>query len=97
MRLGGQVFAEYSDPDGWIAALRDYGYSAAYCPVQSEDDAATVQAYANAAKEADVIIAEVGVWSNPLSPDEKTRRAVLALAYQLLSGLEKVLHVSCGR
>jgi sugar phosphate isomerase/epimerase len=90
MRLGGQVFAGYSDPDGWIAALRDYGYSAAYCPVRIEDDAATVQAYANAAKEADVIIAEVGAWSNPLSPDEKTRRAALAKCQEQLALADEI-------
>ena len=77
LRLGGPVFEKYTDPDGWVKAVKKLGYSAAYCPVgaQAKDD--VVKAYARAAKEAGIIIAEVGAWSNPISPDEETRRKAL--------------------
>jgi sugar phosphate isomerase/epimerase len=78
MRLGGPVFSNSSDPDSWLFALQHYGYSAAYCPLSSEDDPATIQVYTKAAQKANVVIAEVGVWNNPLSPDEPTRRDALA-------------------
>jgi sugar phosphate isomerase/epimerase len=78
MRLGGPVFQPFSDPDGWLAALRQAGYSAAYCPVNLDADQSTVKAYADAAQKANIVIAEVGTWSNPLSPDEEERRAALA-------------------
>jgi sugar phosphate isomerase/epimerase len=77
MRLGGPVF-EVSDPESWIKALRQSGYSAAYCPVDESADDATVQAYLRAAKAAGVIIAEGGAWSNPLSPDAETRQKAIA-------------------
>jgi sugar phosphate isomerase/epimerase len=77
MRLGGHVFIDEMTPDRWVAALKDAGYGAAYCPVTAEDDAETVAAYLHAAQEADIVIAEVGAWSNPLSPDEETRRDAL--------------------
>jgi sugar phosphate isomerase/epimerase len=77
MRLGGPIFVEGLTPERWTAALRDKGYSAAYCPVTSGADNATIQAYAQAAERAGVIIAEVGAWSNPLSDDEKTRQEAL--------------------
>ena len=77
MRLGGRVFKEYSDPESWVAALRHYGYSAAGWHVRDEVDFETVKAYAKAAQEADIIIAEVGAWSNPLSHDEEVRLAAL--------------------
>jgi sugar phosphate isomerase/epimerase len=64
-------------PDRWVAALKDAGYGAAYCPVSAEDDAETVSVYVEAAAEADIVIAEVGAWSNPLSPDEKVRAEAL--------------------
>ena len=70
MRLGGPVFEEYEDPDGWIAALRRAGYRAAFCPVNADQGDEVIQAYARAAEAADVVIAEVGAWSDPLSPDE---------------------------
>lgn len=75
MRLGGPVFVKYDDPDGWIEALKHHGYSAAFCPLRDADDPAAVQAYAEAAEKADVVIAEVGAFgNNPISPDSATRK-----------------------
>jgi len=84
MRLGGPI-SGFSDPKGWISALRPHGYTAAYCPVTAQDDPATIQAYREAADEANVVIAEVGAWSNPLSPDEKERRSALDKCKQQLA------------
>jgi sugar phosphate isomerase/epimerase len=75
--LGGPVFEKYQDPAGWVAALKKLGYSAAYCPVGAEAGDDVVEAYEKAAKDANIIIAEVGVWNNPISPDEKTRKEAL--------------------
>jgi len=89
MRLGGPVDA--NDPESWVAALRDNGYRAAYCPVGPGADPQTVQAYAQAAREAGIVIAEVGAWqNNPISSDEGVRgdalnkiQAALALADEI--------------
>jgi sugar phosphate isomerase/epimerase len=78
MRLGGPVFGKWTDPDGWAKAVRDLGYGAAYCPAKPGDDDATVAAYEKAAAGAGIVIAEVGAWSNPLSPDETEAKAALA-------------------
>ncbi len=78
MRLGAPIYEPFADPDAWVAAVRRRGYRAAYCPVKPDADAATIRAYAAAAARADIVIAEVGAWSNPLSPDEETRRAAIA-------------------
>jgi sugar phosphate isomerase/epimerase len=77
MRLGAPVFEPYDDPDGWVAALKRLGYSAAYCPVDAAADDATIRAYAKAARDGDIVIAEVGAWSNPLSADAETRASAL--------------------
>ncbi len=78
LRLGGPVvFEKTGDPDTWVRAVKKLGYSAAYCPVGADADSDTVAAYERAAKKADIIIAEVGAWSNPISPDEATRKAAL--------------------
>lgn len=77
MRLGGPVYVERMTPENWVAALRAAGYRAAYCPVSADDDDATIRAYVDAAAEADIVIAEVGAWSNPLSPDAQERQAAL--------------------
>ena len=73
MRLGGPIFESFDDPDSWAAAVRNAGYRAAYCPVGPGADDAEIRAYERAADEADIVIAEVGAWSNPLARDEKTR------------------------
>lgn len=78
MRLGGPIFGDTSTPQAWIAALRAAGYTAASCPIGNTADAGTVRAYADAAAEANIIIAEVGAWSNPLSPDEAERAAAIS-------------------
>lgn len=77
MRLGGPVFGDCSDPDRWVAATRAVGYRAAYCPVDASASDGTVREYARAAASADIVIAEVGAWSNPISTDEKVRAAAI--------------------
>lgn len=77
LRLGGPVFEKYQDPQGWVEAVKRLGYSAAYCPVGAKASDDEVRAYEEAARKADIIIAEVGAWSNPICRDEATRNAAL--------------------
>jgi sugar phosphate isomerase/epimerase len=77
MRLGAPLFQTYDDPTTWVAAIRAKGYGAAYCPVKLDADLAVITAYRQAAQAAGIVIAEVGAWSNPLSPDPVVRAAAL--------------------
>jgi sugar phosphate isomerase/epimerase len=88
LRMGGPV--EARDPDSWVDNLKRLGYRAAFCPVGpgAKDD--VVNDYARAAKQADIIIAEVGAWSNPISPDEKERQAALVKCRQHLALAERI-------
>lgn len=79
MRLGAPVFEKFNDPEGWALAHRRLGYRAAYCPLGEADNDALIRAYAEAARKNDLVVAEVGAWSNPLSPDETERAKALAL------------------
>jgi sugar phosphate isomerase/epimerase len=90
MRLGGPVFADCSTPESWIAGLRSHGYTAAYCPLEAKADDATVRAYADAAAAADIVIAEVGAWSNPISRDDEERRQALALCEAQLALADRI-------
>jgi len=72
MRLGAPLFDDCSTPEKWIAALRRKGYSAAFCPVGADAADDAVAAYEQAARENDIVIAEVGAWSSPLCRDEPT-------------------------
>jgi sugar phosphate isomerase/epimerase len=73
-----------------VAEVRERGYRAAYCPVGPDADDVTVAAYARAAREADIVIAEVGAWSNPLSPDPATREAALERCIRGLDLAERI-------
>ena len=78
MILGGPIFREYSSPDSWASAVKATGYGAVYCPVDLGADDSEIQAYAQAAKRENIVIAEVGAWSNnPVSPDEEIRNKSL--------------------
>ncbi len=90
MRLGGPVFQKHQRPDEWARAVRALGYRAAYCPVTPDADDATVRAYAEEARKADIVIAEVGAWSNPISPDEPTRRAAIEKCCRALDLADRI-------
>ena len=78
MRLGGPIFGDVSTPEKWIAHVKAKGYRAAYCPVKVDAGKDVIAAYANAAQDADIVIAEVGAWSNPISPNEDVRQKAIA-------------------
>ncbi|MCC5830492.1 MAG: sugar phosphate isomerase/epimerase [Phycisphaeraceae bacterium] len=77
MRLGGPLHEKFQDPEGWVRAVRNVGYRAAHCPVDETTDAATFNAYVDAARDADILLAEVGAWSNPISPDDAARKVAI--------------------
>ncbi|MFW5744789.1 MAG: sugar phosphate isomerase/epimerase family protein [Spirochaetota bacterium] len=77
MRLGAPLQSSFDSPEAWIAALRAKGYRAAYSPLPLDASAAQRTEYRQAAAEADIVIAEVGAWSNPLSRDRQTADAAL--------------------
>ena len=90
LHLGGPVFEKYKDPQGWVEAVRRLGYSAAYCPVGANASDDEVRAYEDAAREAGIIIAEIGAWSNPISPDEQQRKEALAKCRRQLALADRI-------
>ncbi|MCP4639846.1 MAG: sugar phosphate isomerase/epimerase [bacterium] len=85
MRLGGPILEGFEGPDQWVEALKRHEYGATYFPVGMEKGEDTVRAYADAAKQAGIVIAEVGAWSNPMSPDEDARTKAQALCERQLA------------
>jgi sugar phosphate isomerase/epimerase len=93
MRLGGPLFEPYLDPDGWVTALKRMDYRAAYCPELKGE--CTPKDFANAAHAADIVIAEVGVWNNPLSRDEAARKAAIRLCQEKLALADEIGATCC--
>jgi sugar phosphate isomerase/epimerase len=63
--------------------------------VKSDADRSTIAAYAQAARESDIVIAEVGAWSNPLSQDNKIRREAREFCKRQLELAERIGAVCC--
>lgn len=77
IRLGGPVFDSYEGPDGWIQVVKRLNYRTANCPLKPGEDENVIRAYELAAQKNDIIIAEVGAWSNPISPIEEEAKAAI--------------------
>ncbi|KXA99226.1 xylose isomerase [candidate division MSBL1 archaeon SCGC-AAA259O05] len=90
MKLGGPIHADFSNPEEWISYLSKEGYEAAYCPVDASKDEEKIEAYSKAAEKENVIIAEVGAWSNPISPEEETRKEAIEKCKEKLELADKI-------
>jgi sugar phosphate isomerase/epimerase len=89
MRLGGPIFEKYAGPDEWVAVVKRSGYTAAYVPIQpGKDDNAA--AYAEAARQVGIVIAEVGAWSNPIDAEACKAQAAIAHCQQSLDLAERI-------
>lgn len=95
MRFGAPLFLENHDPQSWAAAVKANGYRAAYCPVSADAGAQVIAAYAAAAREADIVIAEVGAWSNPLSPNAEERSQALDHCMRQLALADEIGAACC--
>jgi sugar phosphate isomerase/epimerase len=93
MRLGGPLFEPYLEPDGWVTALKRSEYRAAYCPELK--GGYTPKDFANAARAADIVIAEVGVWNNPLSRDDAARKEAIRLCQEKLALADEIGAACC--
>ena len=90
MRLGGGINLPYNDPESWIALVKKMGYSAATSPINGDASKEEIAAYCEIAKQNDVIFAEVGAWSNPLSKCEEERKKALEHIKKQLNLAEEI-------
>jgi sugar phosphate isomerase/epimerase len=77
VRLGGPVPGDFNDPTEWIKAVKSLRYTAAYCPVQPGASTVLIKAFREEAIKNNIIISEVGAWSNTLDLNEDVRTEAL--------------------
>ncbi len=90
VRLGGPLFEPIDDPEAWIAAIQKQRYRAAYCPLKTGATTDVINAFAAAARKADIVIAEVGAWSNPLSSEETVAKEAFRKCVDSLALAESI-------
>jgi sugar phosphate isomerase/epimerase len=84
LRMGSKYYGPKNDPEAWVQWHKERGYRAAYCPVSIDADSDQIRAFETAAESTDIVIAEVGAWCNPLSPDaEQAGKAIEKLTSHL--------------
>lgn len=74
MKLGLASSLKHGTPQEWASNLKAIGSGSVVFPVDCTAGESVISAYAEAAGREGLTIAEVGAWSNPLSPDEEVRR-----------------------
>lgn len=90
IRLGGPIFLRSDDPRELAREHKRLGYSAALCPRARAADSARVRDIEKAFAAEDVMIAEVGAWTNMLDPDPAKRRANMENVTERLALAEAV-------
>jgi sugar phosphate isomerase/epimerase len=95
MRLGGPLFKSWETPQQWTQCVIDSGYRAAYCPVDSSAEDERIREFHKAASQADIVIAEVGAWSNPMHPDESERKKAVEKCKQQLDLADRIQACCC--
>jgi len=90
MRFGGPYLGKYTDPDSWIKSLKEWGFRSTFCPLPIGASPADVRAVAMAARNAGIVIAEVGVWNNPIDPDPAKRKTAIDACKAGLAQAEEI-------
>lgn len=73
MRLGIAGGLSHRSADEWAEKIRKIGCGAVVFPWTYNTDDKVIEAYAQAARDYDLVIAEVGAWVNPLHRDPEER------------------------
>ena len=69
MRLGMNYTVPHKTPEEWASFLKEHGFRAASFPVDYTAPVFLIDQYVTAAKENDILLAEVGVWTSPWNTD----------------------------
>ncbi len=95
MRIGGSIEREYKNPEEWYRLVEELQYRAVIAPVDWHASREEKEAYLACAKEHNLVIGEVGAWSNPLSQDEKIRKEALEYCKNQLQLAEELSAGCC--
>ncbi len=96
MRLGASVFYNGNDPEQFALAHVSKGYGAAIAPWWlSLERPNEIEAFKKAMKKHDIVIAEVGVWNNPMHPDKAEADKNIKLMVEKLRLAEELEARTC--
>lgn len=85
MRLGIASNLVYHGPKDWANQLKELGVGAVIFPLDCNAKKQDILDFAEAAKEADFVIAEVGIWRNVVDAKENQRKEAVDYAIRQLA------------
>ena len=95
MLLGVSSALEHNNPLEWAQKHLSLGLKCVNFPVACTDGQDRIEAYANAARDAGLVIAEVGVWRNTLAADPDERKRWIEYAIEQLRMADAIGAVCC--
>lgn len=90
MRLGTSAPLSHSGPADWAQKHRSLGLGAINFHLTCEDDPHLAESFLREAEQQDLVMAEVGVWRNTLSPDPEIRNASIRYAIGQLELADRI-------
>ena len=94
MKLGVSKPFPHESPEDWAQKHKEQGLSSVVFPCKATEPLARIDAYRDAAASYGLEIAEVGAWSNPMSPDRAKREDALSKCIRELE-LAEYLGAKC--
>ncbi len=85
MRIGGGIVKPYNNPDEWLTQVKDLNYSTVLAPVSYDTAQDVKNDYMKCIKDNDLTIGEVGIWSSPISANDKVRKEALEYSKEQLA------------
>lgn len=95
MRLGISSPLEHSSPKEWAIKHKALGLESVNFPLSCENDDALIDEYVKQAKQNNLVIAEVGVWRNPLDFNEDARKKAFNYAVRQLELADRINSRCC--
>lgn len=90
MLLGLNTTISHTSPADWARRNKELGCGAVVLPVDYRAGHAKYMEYADAAKEQELVIAEVGIWKNMLAADADERREAMEYSIGQLAMAEEI-------
>ena len=73
MRIGGGIDGrEWRTPEEWLSVVKQLGYDAVYCPIDSSAPESLRRDFKKLIKDNGLVLGEVGAWSNPLEASTRS-------------------------
>ena len=90
MILGANVFPKTDDPAELAEILAQKGYKAGYCPYGlTSKDTQRIAALRREFEKRNIVMAEVGAWSNPVSTDPEEKKKAIEYITDRLAVIHK--------